>query len=128
EGTHQEARRIRDERREQGRGRISRREEERREEWCQGRVEVEVVPLEHRSERGSEDDSLFLPPDGLYRFRTSRRHHFLRFPLSKFRKPAFRGTTEAPPRLVETARRTVHSLVKDRVQLHPSSFPSRKRK
>src|SRR5262249_2526936 len=55
EGPDEEAGGVRDERREQRRGVVPRREEELREERSQDRVEIEVVPLEHRAQRGSKD-------------------------------------------------------------------------
>src|SRR6267143_4178822 len=57
EGADEEARRVRAERAEQ-RGRlVPRREEQGGEERRQDGVQVEVVPLEHRADRGSDDDT-----------------------------------------------------------------------
>jgi hypothetical protein len=61
ERTDQEARRVGRERRQQRRGLLYLREEQRGEERREDRVQVEVVPLEHRAERRGEDDSFSSP-------------------------------------------------------------------
>src|SRR4029077_1123803 len=56
ERTNQEPGGVADEAAQQRRRRVGLRKEERREERRQRRVQVEVVPLEHRAQRGCEDD------------------------------------------------------------------------
>src|SRR5262249_3173907 len=52
------------ERREQRRGVVAFREEQRREERRERGIEVEIVPLEHGAERGREDDQALLARRG----------------------------------------------------------------
>src|SRR5207302_8857439 len=68
ERAHEEAGGVRRESGEQRRGLVTRGEEQRREERRQRRVQIEVVPLEYRAERGSEDDSPLLGAEAAYRF------------------------------------------------------------
>src|SRR5260221_5802319 len=67
EGPHEEARGIGRERRKQRRGVVTLGEEQRREERREGGVQVEVVPLEYRPERGSEDYLALLLDCALHR-------------------------------------------------------------
>src|SRR5262249_45967819 len=60
ERSHQEAGGIGREGRQERRGIVSGREEQRGEERCQRGVEIEVVPFEYGAERGGEDDATFV--------------------------------------------------------------------
>src|SRR6185436_14342454 len=68
EWSHQKAGGIRGEGGKQRRGLVAGREEQRREERREHRVQVEVVPLEYRAEGRGEDDSPLLSPEAAYRF------------------------------------------------------------
>src|SRR5262249_26128918 len=60
ERAHQEPGGVGRKRGQQRRGIVSRGKEERGEEGGERRVEIEVVPFEHGTERGSEDDATFV--------------------------------------------------------------------
>src|SRR5213075_959018 len=68
ERTHEEAGGISGERGKERRGLVARREKECREEWRQHRVQIEVVPLEHRAERRCEDDAPLFGAEAAHRF------------------------------------------------------------
>src|SRR5262249_17610471 len=106
ERPHQEAGGVGRKCRQQRRGVVSGRKEERREEGGERRVEIKIVPFEHGTKRGSEDDAAFVARHPLRRLAGQRQRGHGNFP----RVQAVHGTQVALANLPQDAtlsRRTI---------------------